>query len=163
MSVVDWIIIAIVLLSSLISIRRGFVKEALSLVTWIAAFIVARLFGPQLAALLTDYIESPSMRFAVAFGVLFIVTLIVGALLSHLIAEFVRITGLSGTDRLFGMIFGLARGLLILVIGVSLIRLTPLVEDEWWRESVLIPKILKVEKRSRAWFVELTGKSKLPI
>jgi membrane protein required for colicin V production len=84
-------------------------------------------------------------------------------MVSHLIGEFVRITGLSGTDRIFGMVFGLARGLLVLIISVSLIRLTPLIEDDWWQESVLIPTILKVEKRSRELFVELTGVSKLQI
>ena len=159
MSIVDWIIVAMVSLSTLISIKRGFVKEALSLVTWVLAFIVARLYGTQLSVLLVEYIVSPSMRLVVAFAVLFVVTLIVGAMISHLIGELVRLTGLSGTDRMFGMIFGLARGLLILVIGISLIRLTPLTDDDWWQESLLIPEILQIEERSRALFVELTGNS----
>jgi len=146
-------------LSTLISIKRGFVKEALSLVTWVMAFIVARLFGTQLSVLLVEYIVSPSMRLMVAFALLFVVTLIVGAMISHLIGELVRLTGLSGTDRLFGMVFGLARGLLILVIGISLIRLTPLTDDGWWQESLLIPEILQIEERLRALFVELTGNS----
>ena len=159
MSIVDWIIVAMVSLSTLISIKRGFVKEALSLVTWVLAFIVARLYGTQLSVLLVEYIVSPSMRLVVAFALLFVVTLIVGAMISHLIGELVRLTGLSGTDRMFGMIFGLARGLLILVIGISLIRLTPLTDDDWWQESLLIPEILQIEERSRALFVELTGNS----
>jgi membrane protein required for colicin V production len=163
MSVVDWIIVGIVLLSTLVSIKRGFVKEALSLVTWISAFVIARLFASQLSTLLADYIESPSMRLAVAFGLLFVATLIVGALLSHLVGEFVRVTGLSGTDRMFGMVFGLARGLLVLVVGAGLMRLTPLTEDEWWKDSHLIPEILEVEEWSRELFVELTGVSKLKI
>jgi len=159
MSVVDWIIIALVSLSTLISIKRGFVKEALSLVTWVSAFIIARLFGSQFSVLLVDYIDSPSMRLVVAFGVLFVATLIVGAMISHLIGELVRLTGLSGTDRMFGMIFGLARGLLVLVVGISLIRLTPLTDDDWWQESLLIPEILQIEERSRALFVEQAGES----
>jgi membrane protein required for colicin V production len=159
MSLVDWIIIALVLLSTLLSIRRGFVKEALSLVTWVSAFIIARLFGAQLSTLLVDYIDSPSMRLVVAFALLFVATLIVGAMINHLIGEFVRLTGLTGTDRMFGMVFGLARGLLILIASVSLMRLTPLTGDGWWRESTLIPEVLEVEERTRELLFDLAGKS----
>ena len=159
MSLVDWIIIALVLLSTVLSIRRGFVKEALSLVTWVLAFIIARLFGAQLSALLVDYIDSASMRLVVAFALLFVATLIVGAMINHLIGEFVRLTGLTGTDRMFGMVFGLARGLLILLAGVSLIRLTPLTGDGWWQESTLIPEVLEVEERTRKLLFNLAGKS----
>ena len=159
MSAIDWIIIGIVSLSTLISLKRGFVKEALSLVTWIAAFIIARLFNSQLSVLFVDYIDSPSMRLVVAFALLFVATLIVGAMISHLIGELVRLTGLSGTDRLFGMVFGLARGLLVLVVGISLIRLTPLTEDAWWHESLLIPEILQIEERSRTFIVEMVRES----
>lgn len=159
MSVIDWILIGIVSLSTLISIKRGFVKEALSLVTWVSAFIIARLFHSQLSVLFVDHIDSQSMRLVVAFALLFVVTLIVGAMINHLIGELVRLTGLSGTDRMFGMIFGLARGLLVLIVGISLIKLTPLTEDVWWQESILIPEILQIEDRSRAFIIELVDES----
>ena len=162
MTTVDWIIFGIVALSTLISIKRGFVKELLSLVTWISAFIIARLFSAQLSALLVDYVDSPAMRMVSAFAILFVATLIVGAMISYLIGELVRLTGLSGTDRLFGMIFGLARGLLVLIVATSIIRLTPLTEDAWWQESLLVPQLLQVEERSRAVFVKLTGESTNP-
>lgn len=159
MSTIDWIIIGIVSVSTLISIKRGFVKEALSLVTWIAAIIIARLFSSQLATLLEGVIEAPSMRLIAAFALLFVATLIVGAMINYLIGELVRLTGLSGTDRMFGMIFGLARGLLVLVVAVGLTKLTPLTEDSWWKESRLIPRLLQIEARSREVFNELTGES----
>ena len=87
---------------------------------------------------------------------LFVATLIVGAMINHLVGELVRLTGLSGTDRLFGMIFGLARGLMILVVVVALTKLTPLTEDKWWKESIIIPELLKLERRSREVFSELS-------
>src|SRR5690606_18157989 len=94
----DWTIVFILVLSSLISIKRGFVKEALSLATWILAVIIALLFSERLAVLLADSITTPSVREVVAFAILFIATLLVGAMVNYLIGELVRITGLSGTE-----------------------------------------------------------------
>ena len=158
MTTIDWVIIAVLSLSTLISIKRGFVKEALSLVIWISAVVIARLYSAQLATLLVDVVSGTSMRLMAAFGLLFVATLIVGAMINYLIGELVRLTGLSGTDRMFGMIFGLARGLLVLLVGVSLIKLTPLTEDAWWKESRLIPELVKIEQRSREVFFESTEK-----
>jgi len=157
MNTIDWIIIGIVSLSTLISLKRGFVKEALSLVTWIAAFLIARLFRTDLAPLLSEFISSSSTRLVAAFALLFVATLIVGAMINHLVGELVRLTGLSGTDRLFGTIFGLARGLMILVVVVALTKLTPLTEDKWWQESIIIPELLKLEQRSREVFSEFSA------
>lgn len=141
----DWVIFAIVGVSGLFSIRRGFVKEALSLVSWVAAFIIARLFTDAFAVLLTDYIQTPSFRLASAFAILFVLTLIVGALVSNLVDMLVQATGLSGTDRILGMGFGIARGALVVVILVALLGDTPAIQDAWWQESVLIPHFLLME------------------
>ena len=142
----DLAILAILLVSSLISIKRGFVKEALSLAAWAAAFIVAMLFRGSLASLLVDSITSPSVREMVAFGVLFAATLIVAAMTNYLIGEVVKMTGLSGTDRLFGMIFGLLRGLIVVMAILLLVPpIVPIDQESWWRESALIPHFLTME------------------
>ncbi len=141
----DWTIVAIVGISGLFSIRRGFVKEALSLVSWVAAFIIARLFTDALATLLTDYIQTPSFRLAASFAILFVLTLIVGALVSNLVDMLVHATGLSGTDRILGMGFGIARGALVVIVLVALLGDTPAIQDRWWQESVLIPHFLLME------------------
>ncbi len=145
----DWTIIAIIAISGLFSLKRGFVREALSLATWIAAFIVARLFTAPLATLFEHSIETPSARLAVAFAILFLATLIVGALISALIAALVQATGLSSTDRILGVGFGIARGGLLIVVLVALLGITPAVEDPWWHESQLIPHFLKMESWTR--------------
>ena len=139
---VDLAIIAIVLLSALISLIRGFVKEALSLATWIIALIIGRFFSQQLAGLLVEQISLPSARLAAAFVLLVFGTLIVGALVSQLIVQLVKATGLSGTDRLLGMVFGFARGILVAAVIVGVLGMTPVVEDPWWKESKFIPYVL---------------------
>ncbi|MGB1239023.1 MAG: CvpA family protein [Pseudomonadales bacterium] len=145
----DWLILAIVVISALFSLRRGFVKEALSLVTWVSAFIIARLFSEALAMVLERYIETPSIRIASAFAILFIATLIVGALVANLFEMLISATGLSGTDRVLGMGFGIARGALVVVVLVALAAQTPAVEDLWWEESQLIPHFVLMENWTR--------------
>lgn len=147
----DWTIVVILVLSSLISIKRGFVKEALSLATWILAVIIALLFSDRLAVLLADSITTPSVREVVAFAILFITTLLVGAMVNYLISELVRITGLSGTDRVLGMIFGLARGfIIVMALLIFLPSLVPVEQDSWWHESRLIPHFLSFEDWARS-------------
>ena len=139
MAVIDWVIVAILAISALISLKRGFVQEVLSLVTWILAFVVARLFADQLSTLLTGTVETESLRLMIAFAILFIGTIVIGVLISNLISSIVHATGLGGTDRIFGMAFGLLRGLVILVALVFGLQLTVVPNDEWWQSSLLIP------------------------
>ena len=142
----DWVIIAVIVVSSLISLKRGFVKEALSLVTWVVAFVVARLFTDNLSTLLAEYIDTPSARVVAAFAILFIATLFIGALLSNLIGLLIKATGLSGTDRVLGMVFGIARGGLIVVVLIALLGMTPVIQDRWWQQSTLIPHFAVMEE-----------------
>ncbi|MFB9885385.1 CvpA family protein [Balneatrix alpica] len=153
----DWVILAIIVISGLISLRRGFIREALSLVTWVLAFIVARLFTDQLTVLLTSYIQTPSLRVAAAFVGLFVATLILGSLISFVFAELVKATGLSGTDRVLGMAFGVARGCVLVVVCVALLSYTPVVNDVWWQNSQLIPEFKMMESWSLALLKDVSG------
>ncbi|MBQ0746766.1 MAG: CvpA family protein [Marinobacter sp.] len=149
---IDWVIIALITISTLISLKRGFVKEALSLVTWVAAFILARTFHPQMQALLESTVETPLVRLIAAFAILFFGTLIVGAIINNMIGHLVRATGLSATDRVLGMGFGLLRGLVVVIVAIAFIRYTPLAQDTWWRTSVMIDRLGVVEDWSRRTF-----------
>ncbi|PHS71989.1 MAG: colicin V production CvpA [Cycloclasticus sp.] len=135
---IDYAILGIIFLSAIIGLFRGFVKEAFSLGTWIVSIIVAIRFSQQFSIYLTDYIEVPSVRIAAAFIVLLLLTLILGAMLSYLVSQIVDKTGLSGTDRFAGFLFGIARGMVVMSVLVLLAGLTPLPQDPWWVESTLI-------------------------
>lgn len=154
---VDWAIIAIVAISALISLSRGFVKEALSLVTWIIAGAVAWMFGGGLAPYFEHYIQTPSARVIAGCVILFVATLLVGALVNYLIGELIRVTGLSGTDRFLGMVFGAARGALLVVVAAGLLSLGPVQQDPWWQQSALLPKFLLVADWSKNLVLGMTS------
>ena len=117
---IDWVIIALITVSTLISLKRGFVREALSLVTWVGAFILARTFHPQMQSLLESTVETPLVRLIAAFAILFFGTLIVGAIINNMIGHLIRATGLSATDRVLGMGFGLLRGVVVVIVAIAL-------------------------------------------
>jgi len=139
MNWVDFVLIGIVSVSLLISLVRGFVREAFSLAAWVVAFWVSWSFFRELAVHLEPWVSVPSLRLGLAFAVLLLVTLILGAMVNFLISQLVERTGLTGTDRLLGMFFGAARGVVLVAIMVLLAGLTPIPNDPWWQESQLIP------------------------
>lgn len=153
----DALILSVIVISSLISLSRGFVKEALSLVTWIVAAIIAWMFGGSLAHHFQPYIDTHSLRVIAACAILFLVTLLVGALVNFLVTQLVRATGLTGTDRLLGMVFGAARGLVLVVILIGLLSLAPIDQDAWWQQSTLIPHFLLIADWSKNFILGLSG------
>jgi membrane protein required for colicin V production len=144
MSWFDIAIVAVIVLSALISLVRGFVKESISLATWLLAGFIALSYYLVLAELLLPYIESPTLSQAAAFALLFIATLIVGAIINFMVSQLVSKTGLSGTDKTLGVVFGAARGVLIIAMLVLFAGLTPMPQEPWWQESMLVDHFLKV-------------------
>ena len=139
MSWVDLIIIVIIVISALISLVRGFVKESISLASWLFAGFIAFIYFTPLADLLEPYIESPTIRTGSSFAILFVSSLIVGAIINFMVSQLVSKTGLTGTDKSLGVVFGTARGVLIVVIVLALLtELTPMPSETWWQESTMI-------------------------
>jgi len=138
MTVVDVVILTVICLSALFSLMRGFVKEAISLSTWIIGIWVSATFAAKMAAVLPFGIESEAVKQAAGFAVLFLMTLLVGALVNHLVGQIVKKTGLSGADKLIGIGFGFVRGGFIVLTFVFVGGMTPLPDFEWWQSSFLL-------------------------
>lgn len=135
----DYVILAVLLLSVLIGLWRGLLSEVLALVIWVAAAWFAWQFGPDVAHAFDGHIELPSLRLITGYTLCFLTVLLVGALLRFVLARLVESTGLSGSDRLLGMAFGLARGLALVTLAVFLLGFTPFTRDPWWQRSQLLP------------------------
>ena len=136
---IDYAILILIFISLIIGLIRGFIKEAFSLVIWVVAIWVGLTYSREISAYLVSVIDIPSARLAAAFAILFLITLILGSIISYLLGELVKKTGLTGSDRFAGMIFGIARGMVVVAVLVLLGGLTPLPNDPWWQESKLIP------------------------
>ncbi len=135
----DFTVIGIVVLSTFISLIRGFIKEAVSLATWVLAVWAALRYTPFVSTYLTEMVDIPSLRMGIAALIIFISTLIVGALINYVISQLVEKTGFSGTDRTLGAVFGILRGVLVVAIIVVLASLTPIPQDPWWKQSAFLP------------------------
>lgn len=134
----DYAILATIVISLLVGLLRGFIKEVFSLVVWAAAFVVSYRFAGDVAMLMEPHVSLPSARTAIGFIGLFIVVLVIGGLINYLLGRLVQSTGLSGTDRLLGGFFGVARGVALVVAAILVTGFTPLPADGWWKESRLI-------------------------
>jgi len=142
MQYADYIVLAIIAISILVGAIRGFVKEAFSLAVWAAAFLIAFQYSGALAMHLENHIELPSARTSLAFAGLFILVLLVGGLLTFLVGKLVEKTGLSGTDRLLGGVFGGVRGLALVLAIMLFAGLTPVPQDPWWHQSRTIQSLM---------------------
>jgi membrane protein required for colicin V production len=138
----DYAILAVLAISVLVGALRGFIKEVFSLLVWSAAFLVAYHFAGDVAELMVDSVTLPSARTAMGFTGLFIAVLLVGGLLNYLLGRLVETTGLSGTDRLLGGVFGAARGLVLIVAVLLVSGFTPIPADPWWKDSATIQRIM---------------------
>lgn len=138
---VDWLVVAALAISIVIGVLRGFTREVLGLASWILAIGAALLLAPTAAVFLEPHITIPSIRVAAAYGIVFFIGLVLGAVITYVVASLVRKSPLSGIDRTVGGGFGLVRGLLLAVVLVWLVGLTPARQDPWWRQSVFVGRL----------------------
>lgn len=154
MQYADYIVLTIIAISILVGAIRGFVKEAFSLIVWAAAFLIAFQYSGALAIHLEDHIALPSARTSLAFAGLFLSVLLVGGLLTFLVGKLVEKTGLSGTDRLLGGVFGGVRGLALVLAIMLVAGLTPIPQDPWWQQSRAIQSLMPLAEWSAGYLPE---------
>ena len=150
---VDWVIIVVLTLSTVLSLWRGFAREALSLAGWVAAFIIANMFGSQMASLLAGAIDNVTGRYVAAYAILFVGTLITAGLLGKLVSQLIKFTGLTVLDRLLGTVFGFARGIILILVFVFVLRqLVPPGDLQWLHHSLLMPHLDMLAQWAQALF-----------
>ncbi|MFZ5756194.1 MAG: CvpA family protein [Pseudomonadota bacterium] len=148
MNAADWVIVVVIGISMLLSLLRGFTREALSLLAWVVALAGARILAPSLSALFAGWFDTPALQELAAFAALFIVILIAGMLIAWMMSEAVRNSSLSVGDRLLGMAFGFARGVVIVVVAVAF-SVPWLSGENWWQSSQIIPHVALLEGWTR--------------
>lgn len=141
MNVADWVILAVTLLSASIGVYRGFIREILSLIAWILAFWAAFSFAEPASSHFAPFIESPQLRVAAAFAALFVVTLLVLSVIGYLLYRLLRVSGIAGTDRILGGLFGIVRAVVLVAVVLLLARLTAYPQEVWWKQSLLIQQL----------------------
>ena len=155
MASADIVILIMILLSSVIGLVRGLFKELISLVVWFAAVMLALYFSEAMGDALSGQIADASVRTVVGFFIIFLATLIVGGIVQVLVKQLISSTGLTGTDRFLGFLFGSARGVLICIVALIALKSFE-IEADWWENSEIIPELLAFEQD----VLELMGKAR---
>jgi membrane protein required for colicin V production len=139
MNFADYLIIALVVISALVGLLRGFLREVIALVTWVLAVFIAWHFGDVLEPHLGGLLAGPQVRPWAARAILFFTVLLIGWAIGAVVVHFVRLSIFSGMDRFLGLIFGLSRGIVIVGVAIILAQLLRLDGERWWGRSMLIP------------------------
>lgn len=148
----DWVIILILLISSVIGFKRGFVKELLFLAVLGGSFIIAKMFASDFSTYLSQFSTddapiTPLAQEMASFSILFVISILLGSAVGYLISSLVKVAGLSNSDRFLGFILGLARGAVMMLLVVLYAPIFFSIDQyEWWQKSILVPEFLMMEE-----------------
>jgi membrane protein required for colicin V production len=150
----DYIILAIILLSAIVGLVQGFLKEICSLVTWVLAIWLAWHYGPALVPYLGGVLETEPYGLWAGRAIILIVVLIAGAIIGFAVNHFARMSLFSGLDRLLGFLLGLIRGVVIVAFVIILAQSVKLDGEGWWQRSKLVPVVTPLASVLRAMIGE---------
>jgi membrane protein required for colicin V production len=139
MTAFDYILLAVVAVSALTGVLRGLIREALSLAIWAVALWCAARYGAEAGRLFVNTIADPVWQLWAGRLALFVGILFAGSVLAWIVTYFVRKSVITGTDRVLGMLFGIARGVILAGVLVLALNLGGFAAEPWWRESKLLP------------------------
>ena len=150
----DLAILATILLSTLLAFIRGVVRELIALVAWVVGFVGAFVFAPTVGGWIPEIPGYPAVRYLIAFAAILIAALVIGAIIAGPLARVIHAAGLGFVDRFLGSIFGVARGLLVIVGFVLVAGLTALPRADWWQNSALAPPFVVGALALKPWLPE---------
>jgi membrane protein required for colicin V production len=151
MTAFDFVVIAIVVLSTLFAFWQGFIRMLASLAAWVVGILAALHFSSVIGTLLPDFGESPAIRYVIAFATILIVVLILGALVGALVAHIMQAAGLGFVDRVLGAVAGVARGVVLAVLLVLIAGVTTLPRNDWWQNAFTSPALVAGALSLRPW------------
>lgn len=154
MTVFDFIILGLLVVSAAVGAWRGLVSEVIALVAWIVALVAAWLYVGEVALMLDGHIDDPLWRHVAGFALIFVGILLLASALRFLIREMLRMLGLGPVDRLFGSFFGIARGIAIAMVLVLLGGLAGMASEPWWRDALLSPPLESAVIAVKPWLPE---------
>ncbi|MSQ49769.1 MAG: CvpA family protein [Betaproteobacteria bacterium] len=143
MTWLDYAVIGVFAMSLVVGAWRGLVREVLSILGWVIAFLAANLLAGPLGPMMPQTIPSPELRVAAAYLAVFVASLLVTSLVGLLLSRIVKAAGLGGVDRMLGALFGVARGLLIVLAAALCAGLTSAPQQAFWRDSLSAPLLVQ--------------------
>lgn len=157
MTVFDYAFLGIVGVSAVVGLARGLVSEVLALVGWVLALLAAWTFADDAAVLLKDSITDSGWRLVVAFALVVLVVLLLMSFLRFLLRELLKAVGLRATDRFFGALFGIARGVAIAFVLVLLGGMVEIPREPWWAGALFAPPLEAAVLEARPWLPEMVA------
>lgn len=151
MTIFDYVVIGIVVLSLLFGLWRGVVGEVVALVAWVVGILAAVEFGSLVGQSLFSGLTDPAIRTLAGCLVIFLGVLVAMSLVRMVVRSMVKALGLSVSDRLLGMVFGLARGVLVIMVLVGLGGMTAAPKQPWWTGATLSPPLETAVLVARQW------------
>jgi len=151
MAVLDYVVIGIIVLSLVLGLWRGVVSELIALAAWVMAFMAALEFGAQCGQYVFSGIGDPAIRALAGCTLVFVGVLVAMSLVRLAVRQMVKALGLSLSDRLLGMFFGMARGLLVVMVLVAAGGLTSAPQQPWWKQAVLAPPLETAVLAAKPW------------
>lgn len=151
MTIFDWSVVGVVALSFLLAYVRGFTRELIALGAWVLGFLAALAFSPIVGAWLPEIGGSPVLRYIVAFVGIMILAIVAGALIAWPLSSLIRKSGLGFVDHFLGGVFGIARGIVLVLAFVLIAGLTALPRQDWWQNSALARPLVAAALSFTPW------------
>lgn len=151
MTVFDYILLGLLVISAAIGMWRGFVSEVIALLAWVVALAASWFYASAAADLLAGLINDPMWRQIAGFALIFVGVLLIAAALRYLLRELLRAAGLGPADRLFGTLFGVARGIAIALVLVLVGGLMGVAREAWWADSLFAPPLETAVIAAKPW------------